>query len=414
MNRKEKKGKEIAKNAEIKFDGLLWIVPSESGKSKYQVNLKEKICSCPDYEKNLANCKHIYAAEEKVWREFKVVSSVNNGKQVKRRQTKRNWSGYNKSQMLERAEIMELLYTICDVPSEVENKSKRGPKPAALRDRLFSAVLKIYENNCLRHNTDYLEEAKSRGYLDKIPHYNSVCNYLKSNWLTPILYELVTISSLPLASLETSFSIDSSGFGLSGKKTWRDVKYGNNEQWHDWVKGHIICGNKTQIIISAVVSPAYKHDSPFFSALVNKTAKYFMLKEVLADAAYSSRANLELVDGHGAKALVAFKSDAVFGTTSKVWNKLLNLYKYHYDDFHERYRHRANVESAFNAVKSNFGESLRSRSENGQKNELLAKFICHNLRVLNRSKYEFDFDVDLSNFQKATEIRVQSIEQTVH
>jgi transposase len=398
MTRREIKGKEIAKNAPIIFDGDCWIVPSSVGKSEYQVNLHNQTCTCPDFSKNLVKCKHQYAVDEKINREFKTVSANNNGaKKPKRIQTKRNWSGYNKAETKGRTKFVELLSEICGQISEPPAKKGRGRKNLPIRDLIFCLLLKIYETHNSRKTLDYLNDLQKSDKISHVPHFNSISNYLRRDWVTPILSELVTVSSLPLAAIEKSFSVDSSGFGVSGKKTWRDVKYGNDEEWHEWVKAHIICGNLTKIIIAAKISPAYAGDSPFLVSLIGKTAGHFKLEEVMADAAYSSRDNLELIEGHNARALVAFKSNAVFGANGKMWDKLLNFYKYHFDEFHERYRFRNNVETAFSAIKANFGEKLRSRSERGQINELLAKIVCHNLRVLVKSVHELNLEINLQN-----------------
>ena len=45
-----------------------------------------------------------------------------------------------------------------------------------------------------------LREAQGRGYLSKVPHYNSVFRYLEAEALTPYLYDLITTSSLPLTA----------------------------------------------------------------------------------------------------------------------------------------------------------------------------------------------------------------------
>jgi len=200
---------------------------------------------------------------------------------------------------------------------------------------------------------------------------------------------------MPLAAIETSFSVDSSGFGTTEKKRWYDVKYGNRESWHDWMKAHIICGNLTKTVARVIISPAYAHDSPFFIPLVGNAAKHFRLEEVMADAAYSSRENLEFAASKQARVVVPFKSNAVFGTESEVWNKLLHFYSFHQEEFHERYKYRSNVETAFSAIKGKFGEGLRSHDNRGQINELLAKIICHNLSVLVKSIYELEIEIDL-------------------
>jgi hypothetical protein len=47
-----------------------------------------------------------------------------------------------------------------------------------------------------------------------------------------------------------------------------------------------------------------------------------------------------------------------------------------------RYHKRSNVEWTFSAVKRKFGDSVMSRSDAGMVNEVLCKFLCHNLTCL--------------------------------
>ncbi|HEX8370562.1 MAG TPA: transposase [Pyrinomonadaceae bacterium] len=368
MIRKHQKGKEIAKEANLRFDGNVWLVPSQSGHGEYTVDLQNQTCSCPDYSKTLVKCKHQYAVDEKINRIFKTVAANNNGAtKPKKKQTPRNWSGYHRAQVKGRGKFLELLFELCGQidKSALPKQAGRGRKFLPVRDTIFGLLLKVYEVKNSRQMPELLAEARQRGFLSETFSYNTITNYLRRDWVTPVLSELVTVSSLPLAAVETSFSVDSSGFGVSNKTTWQNVKYGNDEEWHQWIKAHIICGNKTKIIISAEITPAYRADAPFLAALIGKTAQYFKLEEVMADAAYSSRENLELIEGCNAKALVAFKANAVFGKNGATWDRLLNYYKYHYDEFHDRYRFRGNVETAFSSLKAVFGPNLQSRSETG-------------------------------------------------
>lgn len=213
--------------------------------------------------------------------------------------------------------------------------------------------------------------------------------------MTDVLTDLVAASSLPLKAIETSFSVDSSGFGTSAKEKWYDVKYGNAEDWHNWLKVHLICGNLTKIVVAVIITPAYAHDAPFLIELVDEASKNFQLKEVLAEAAYSSKENLEFVaEKKKAQVYIPFKSNAMERKDSPVWNKLLHFYSFHQSEFHERYKFRGNVETGFSAIKAKFGDNLRCINEQGQINELLAKIICHNLTVLVRSIYELEIDLE--------------------
>lgn len=52
----------ISKGDEISRESDCYLVPSQSGNGKYKICEGEKwTCSCPDFEKRQANCKHIYA-----------------------------------------------------------------------------------------------------------------------------------------------------------------------------------------------------------------------------------------------------------------------------------------------------------------------------------------------------------------
>jgi hypothetical protein len=93
-----------------------------------------------------------------------------------------------------------------------------------------------------------IREAKARGYLDRLPHYNSVFRYLESKAVTPYLYELIALSAVPLKSIETDFAVDSSGFSTGQFMRWLDVKYGKLEDRRQWLKLHLMCGTKTNIV----------------------------------------------------------------------------------------------------------------------------------------------------------------------
>ncbi len=58
-----------------------------------------------------------------------------------------------------------------------------------------------------------LQDAHDKGYISKVPHYNSIFNYFEMPELTPILEELIVESNLPLKAVESDFAVDASGFG---------------------------------------------------------------------------------------------------------------------------------------------------------------------------------------------------------
>jgi transposase len=172
---------------------------------------------------------------------------------------------------------------------------------------------------------------------------------------------------------------------------WFDVKYGNNEDWHDWIKMHLICGVKTRVVTSVELSDAKSHDSPYFKTLIEQTAKAgFKMNEIVADKGYISGDNLQTVVDHGATPYIPFKTNVTGKSGSELWKKLFHYYMYKREEFLTHYHKRSNVETAFSMIKAKFGEKLRSKNETAQVNEALTKVLCHNLCVVIQSMYELN------------------------
>jgi len=95
-----------------------------------------------------------------------------------------------------------------------------------------------------------------------------VFRYVESEALTPYLYELITLSAQPLKSVESDFAVDTSGFSTGQFMRWLDVKYGKEEDRRMWLKVHLMCGVKTNIITSVEISDGYANDHGYFKPLL--------------------------------------------------------------------------------------------------------------------------------------------------
>jgi transposase len=67
---------------------------------------------------------------------------------------------------------------------------------------------------------------------------------------------------------------------------------------------------------------------------------------------------------------------------------MYHYFAYQRDTFLSHYHKRSNVETTFSMIKAKFGGSLRSKSEVGQRNEVLCKVVAHNLCVLISAMHE--------------------------
>lgn len=391
MDRREEKGRDIASRTRITRDGEQWIVPSQTGDGTYTVTLHPEIplCTCPDYTKHQVKCKHIHAAEYARLSEQLSGSDELLPSSGRRRKTyPQNWTAYNLAQTREKTHLQELLYALCQ--GIEEPIQMRGRPRLPLSEVIFSAAFKVYSTISGRRFMSDLGYAQSRGYITKTPHFNSIYNYFEMPSLTPYLHELIRQSAQPLKAIEENVAVDSSGFRTRGFVRWFNVRYGKEQINHDWLKLHLVCGVKTNIVISVETSERHAHDSPYFAPLVRAAAQSgFNLKEVSADKAYSSRPNLRLVEKLGGTPYIAFKDNARGDSKCATWNKMFHYYSLHHEEFMEHYHQRSNVESTFSMIKAKFGEAVRSKSDAGQINEALCKVLCHNLCCVIQSMYEF-------------------------
>lgn len=395
MELREQKALEIAAKSKLTRKGDTWLVPSQAGPKKYTVdpNPQSPNCSCPDFESRQLRCKHIFAVEFTIEREETSDGQtiVTESVRVTRKTYTQDWPAYNKAQTNEKAHFLAYLYELCSGIEEPVQTFGRPRLPLA--DIIFSAAFKTYSTVSGRRFVSDLREAKAKGYLSKMPSYNSIFDYLKMESLTPYLKQLIAESSAPLKSIETDFAVDSSGFSTTRFVRWFDVKYGKDEDWHDWIKMHLMCGTSTHIVTSVELSRARSHDSPYYKPLVEATAKSgFNMQEISADKAYISADNLRATTEHGATPYIPFKTNVNVKRGDELWKKLFHFYSFKREEFLTNYHKRSNVETTFSMIKAKFGERLRCKTETAQINEALCKVLCHNLCVVIQSMYELGID----------------------
>ena len=92
--------------------------------------------------------------------------------------------------------------------------------------------------------------------------------------LTLVLEPVVTLSSLPLRCVETSFAPDSSGFSTCQFLRWYNQKYGRETDNRKWVKAHVLCGVKTNVVASVLVSEWSANDSPYPTPLLARAGVF--------------------------------------------------------------------------------------------------------------------------------------------
>ena len=400
MDARQQRGQHIADTCTLVPKGSIWFVPSQNAGGSYAVRIGEHFptCTCPDYELREMKCKHIFAVEITRNRYLNRDGSTTETKTVTITETvkkpkptyKQKWPEYNAAQTNEKDKFQLLLADLCRGIKDESPRTKGQPR-LPLADAIFSAVFKVYSTVSGRRFASDLRKAESRGHIDHAPHYNSIFNYLENPAVEAILRSLITESSLPLKSVEQDFACDSTGFMTSRFIRWFDHKYGAERKEHEWVKVHIMCGVKTNVVTAVEILGKDAHDAPLLPVLTAATRLNFTMREVSADKGYTSYDNHDAVLKAGATPFIAFKNNAT-GKQGGLFEKMLHYFKFRREDFLAHYHKRSNVESTFAMMKAKFGDSIRSKTDVAMKNEALAKILCHNIVVLIHEMYELGIE----------------------
>jgi transposase len=397
---RKQRGLEIAALARIDRQGEYYLVPSKTSpiptRYKVRVTPVESSCDCVDYSTRGCKCKHIYAVEYVMQRETTHhadgSTTVTESLTVKqtRKTYKQDWPNYNAAQQNEKLHFQELLHDLCKdlpTPPQVGRGQRRIPMP----DAIFSAAFKVYSTVSARRFTCDLEDAKAKGFIDKAPHFNSVLNVLENPETETILLDLIQRASLPLAGVESQFAVDSTGFAYSRFVRWYDIKYNRFTAEQQWVKAHLCCGTKTNVITAVEIYGRDTNDCPQLPSLVRKTKKNFDVKEVSADKGFSSRDNHEVLAEMGITPFIAFKANTT-GGVGGMFQKMYHFFQFKRDEFLAHYHRRSNIESTVMMVKSKFGDAVRSKSDVAARNEVLCKILCHNICCLISAMYELGIE----------------------
>lgn len=382
LNREER-GQLIFQEKGIKQVPNGWRVKSQSFYGReylVKFNGHNPICNCNDCEITKKKCKHIHAVEFYIKQEINQDGEITTTKGVKVSYSQK-WKAYNFSQTNEKLIFMRLL---SDLFKHIEQpKYEFGRPKLPMQDMIFSSAMKVYSTFSLRRFISDIKIAQEKGYLERVCSYATVSNYMNDEKLTPILKELIKISSMPLSSVENNFAVDSSGFSTSRFARYFSFKHGRDMTYRIWIKGHLLSGTKSNIVVNAEITDGNSNDSPQLAPLIKGVSDKFNMEEVSCDKAYSSRENLKLIEDVGAMPFIPFKKNAT-GEHPKhtIWKKMYHYYLYNHEEFMKHYNQRSNSETVFHMIKTKFRDNLRSKGKIAQINELLLKVLCHNICVV--------------------------------
>ena len=271
-----------------------------------------------------------------------------------------------------------------------------GQAPHLVGDMIFCMALKIYHGMSMRRTMTTIARARDRKLLDQTPGYSSIARYGRDPRLTPILKHIVQQSTLPLAEVETSFAIDSSGFSTRHYDRWVNDRNGRRRKRAKYIKAHLTCGVKTKVVVAADVSDYRGADAPYLLPHLRTAMQNFDVRHLSADAAYLADRHFQEAEKLGVSLYIPFKSNSTpegsRGERSDAWRRAYHFYMYHRSEFKKFYHQRSVGESMIWMTKASGGPSVRAKTKAGQYNEILLKILVHNLCVLVKSMYELGIE----------------------
>lgn len=306
-----------------------------------------------------------------------------------------NWSVYEKAMSQEKLMFFRILKDTVDTLDLDYEYKGNGRPPVYYADLIKAMCIKSYGGFSSWRAESELKIARAMGIIETVPKRSTLNKYMKDTKITKLLHRLYKIIAEPLAEVEVYFGADATGISNAyGNTRWIKIRHTREEEKHrkEYSKLHIISGIKTNVICSAKITKGTAHESPYFKPLLDDTVKIFHVKEVVADAGFLSKENVQAVHKIGAVPFIMGKKNVhvpARGTMS-AWGAMLRLWKKHQMYFAEHYHRRSNVEATFGALKRKFGDFCRCKKPTSQENEILAKIVCFNSSVLSESLLTFD------------------------
>lgn len=381
-----------------------WRARSASGRGYYRLSRTRKswMCECPSAASVApARCKHAIAVIISRYPEDLLTRSLDREKPAKSWK-KRRWPEYNQSLRMESVLFDRLLWALCrEIPEPLSYPGKVGRRPIPSRLQAFIAVKKAgLKKGALRAYSDMdALYGDGKGILPRgVPNEAVSSRFFNNPRAIQLLSELIQDSAAPLRDLEEkqTVAIDSSGFMLANRGWYRKIAHKEPIGDPGFVKGHVIVGCRTKIILAAIATPRRKGgDSPRFEPLLAAVHENgFHPAVVAADGAYNSRDSAQFAANLGIQPVIPF-ADGMTGRPMgrPAYRKMWLLFELHRQEFDRLYHQRSLVESVFSSVKKRVGEVILSRNPEAQLAELLAKFVNHNVCVLVRALYEFGLDL---------------------
>ena len=288
---------------------------------------------------------------------------------------KRNWVEYNE-RLVERGEFyIALDFIECwDDELETLNVNKGG--------RPFEYPPSFIQFSAVVHEIFHLPYRQMEGVFRQLARY--IPELKPADYTT--LFKRITKLDIQIKNKELPkeivLAVDSSGIKVTNGGDWIRKKW---KVRRGWLKVHIAVDIKTKKLLALEITDESIGDNKKFKDLLEQAeenAGNSRIVSSLADGAYDTKELFNLLEEKGIKAGIKTRKNAVTIAKGSPYRAkcIRELRDIGYDTWRAKYKYgqRWASEGYLSAFKRLFGESVKSKSNEGMVNEIKRKFAFYN------------------------------------
>lgn len=294
------------------------------------------------------------------------------------------WHGYEEWRGHELSLCLQRIRELVDAFPTYQRKASTGRPPTEERDVLLAVLVRQFFDATFSQLVDLLRLLQVFLRLTSIPGKSTLTEKNRSPRLSRLLdrFHVYVLRQLPARKVVGA--TDSTGYS-NKPRPWSETDFGLRAH-EDWLKDHSVIDTEHLVYLNLpTLTPGKVHDSRVFAkawAAIPEEANVTLVRS-LADAAYSGTPCLEAATAHGATPLHAIRKDARHTATPEtLYEKLVNFATHWPHRFAGLTKPRGLVETVFFLTKQRFGYQLRCRDPEGRRNEIRAKRVSHNIRII--------------------------------
>lgn len=262
-----------------------------------------------------------------------------------------------------------------------QRRAPTGRPPSNERDILIAMLVRQFMNATFDQLESYLRVLQAFFDIQHVPDSKTLSEKNRTRRFRRLLerFHVFVLSLLPKRN--SVVCTDATGYS-NEKLPWSRADY-RLRATQDWIKVHAAIEVPTLLYLNTVNTRGRVHESRMFGPVWTHLPDNVRPVRSLADAAYAGTACLEAARAHGATPLHGLRKNASRTRLGRTpYTDLVKWARQWPNRFAALTGRRALVETAFNCTKQRFGFQLRCRDPTARRNEILAKQVGHNLRML--------------------------------